>query len=263
MGAWDTYMQRVGNGSNMRDAIVSDAKVMIAEMAVNSPSYHEVRINGKRQGVTITRGTYLYEKRISSMPGEHLLHGGYVEFADNIWLISELDADNEIYERGKMLQCNYVLKWIGRDGTLKEKWCVVEDGTKYLIGEYSERMMAIGDARLAMTIAKDKDTVELSRGARFLIDDMDSDVVSAYQITKSNKLWNQYRGRGVFKFILNEDQTTVHDNFAQRIADYDKWTPPGPHDVDHRDSADSVEDIVVVARAQAEIDRTEEKEGWL
>ena len=263
MGVWDDYVDRISMVGSMRDAVIEDAKLKLAMMIPDSPSCHEVLIGGEPQLITITHGQYLYEKKIAALPGEHLPHGGYVEYADNVWLITEMDADDEIYERGKMLQCNYVVKWIGKDGKLKEKWCFVEDGTKYLIGEYSERMMAVGDARLAMTIGKDADTIELSRGARFLIDDGDSPVVSAYQITKTNKLWNQYNGRGVFKFILNEDQTTAADNIEQRIADYTNWEPNIPRDTDHQDSESTVDEIVAVARARATMDHDDNKKGWL
>ncbi len=263
MGVWDTYIERTGQRGTMREAIIADSKVMISTMIADSPSSHLVTINGEEQLVSITHGQYLNQKRICSMPDEHLIHGGLVAFADNMWLITEVDADNEIYERGKMIQCNYVLKWIGRDGKLKEKWCIVEDGTKYLIGEYAEDIMAIGDARLALTIGKDDDTIELSRGARFLIDDPDSDVALAYQITKPNKLYNIYNGQGVFKFILNEVQSTDEDNVALRIADYTNWDPPIARDGDHADSTATVDQIVAVAQARAEMTPNDNKEVWL
>jgi hypothetical protein len=120
-----------------------------------------------------------------------------------------------------MRRCNHILRWISpTTGAIQEKWCVVEDGTKYLIGERTKEFLTIGDGRMAVTIAKDRDTVELCRGLRFLIDDEDSEFVTAYQITKSNKLFNIYHGEGVFRFILNEVQLTDDDNTDLRIADY-------------------------------------------
>ena len=44
--------------------------------------------------------------------------------------------------------------------------------------------------------------------------------MTAYQITKSNKLFNVYNGEGVFRFILNEVQLTKDDDVVKRIADY-------------------------------------------
>lgn len=238
-------------------------KLSIERRVRNSPSCREVSIDGVKQYVTITHRQNMSEKRICAMPGEKLKHGGLVKFANNMWLITEIDADNEIYERGLMTQCNHKLRWIGKDGMLKEKWCIVEDGTKYLIGEFSEDIMSIGDARIALTIGKDEDTLELSRGMRFLIDDPDSEAVIAYQITKPNKLFNIYNGEGVFKFILNEVNLTDADNKNLRIADYSTWKPPIQLDSDHVDSKNTVGQIVTKAQADAAVKPPDSKEVWL
>lgn len=263
MGAWDAYIERVSKVGTMRDALVEQAKTTIAQMSYDSPSCRHVKINDVWQYVLITHRQATDEKRICSIPGEHLRHGGVVDFAESKWLITELDADDEIYDRGIMLRCNYLLRWIGADGKLKEKWCVVVDGTKYLIGEASEETMAIGDARIAVTVSKDSDTSELCRGARFLIDDPDTDKPLAYQITKPNKLFNVYGGNGVFKFILNEVQLTKEDNVELRIADYTSWKPSIPKDGDHIDSGLTIGQIVDAATAKAEEMSDDNKRGWI
>lgn len=263
MSVWDSYLERVAQTGTMRDALVEQAKSTIARMSYDSPSCHRVQINGEWQHVLITHRQELSEKRICSIPGEHLIHGGVVDFANTKWLITELDADDEIYDRGLMLRCNYLVRWIGSDGEMKERWCIIEDGTKYLIGEFSESVMSIGDARISMTISKDKDTSELCRGARFLIDDLDTDKPLAYQITKPNKLFKIYDGAGVFKFILNEVQLTKEDNVELRIADYSSWKPSVSKDGDHIDSNLTVGEIVDAARAKANEQPDDNKKGWI
>ena len=263
LSVWDSYLERTSVLGTMRDALVEQAKSSIAQMSYDSPSCRQVKINDVLQHVLVTHRQEMTEKRICSIPGEHLVHGGIVDFANAKWLITELDADNEIYDRGLMVRCNYLLRWIGSDGKLKEKWCVIEDGTKYLIGEFSEDIMAIGDARISLTIGKDKDTSELCRGARFLIDDKDTDKPLAYQITKPNKLFNVYDGEGVFKFILNEVQLTKDDNTELRIADYTSWKPSIPKDGDHVDSDLTIGEIVDAAKAKADEQPDDNKKGWI
>lgn len=263
MSVWESYIKRISQTGNKRDALVEQSKHSIAQMSHDSLSCHRVKIDNEWQDVLITHRQATNEKCICSIPGEHLVHGGLVDFAKAKWLITELDADNEIYDRGLMLRCNYLLRWIGSDGNLKEKWCIVEDGTKYLIGEYSEDMMAIGDARIALTIRKDGDTSELCRGARFLVDDSDTDKPLAYQITKPNKLFNVYDGKGVFKFILNEVQLTKEDNVELRIADYTSWKPSVPKDGDHIDSNLTIGRIVDMAKAKANEMPDDNKKGWI
>ena len=265
MGAWDVYKDRLMQiGCPKHDMWVNHTRMSIRRRMMDSPSCRKVEINGAEQYVSIVHTTDMFRKKICALPGESLYHGGLVDFANNKWIITEIDADNDIYERGYMQQCNHILRWISKDGTLKEKWCFVEDGTKYLIGEFSEELMSIGDARIAITIARDEDTIELSRGFRFLIDDTDAENPIAYQITKPNKLFNVFNGRGVFKFILNEVTTTKNDNFELRIADYYNWMPPRATDGDHIDSDDTVEEIVATIRENiSESPPSDDKEVWL
>ena len=251
-------------GRSKRDMWVNHTQQSLKRRFMDSPSCFRVEINGVKQLAVIEhyRNEYAY-KKILALPGDHLKHGGIVDFANNKWLITELDANNEIYERGIMRQCNHILRWIGSDGKLREKWCVVEDGTKYLIGEKAKEMMTIGDGRIALTIGKDEETIELCRGLRFLIDDTDSEFVTAYQITKSNKLYNVFNGEGVFRFILNEVQLQAGDNTELRIADYTTWKPASAMPDYHVDSEATIAEIVSAATSEAAIPPDDNKKGWL
>lgn len=264
MGAWDRYERyRDALGRTKREMWVQHTRMTVARKMLDSPSCRDVTINDEPQTVCIVHTAEMDQKKIFSLPGEHLEHGGLVSFANSKWLITEMDADNIIYDKAIMQRCNHILRWIGKDGTVKEKWCYVVDGTKYLIGEKPRELITIGDARIALTIGKDADTIELSRGMRFLIDDSDSEDILAYQITKPNKLFNIYDGKGVFRFILNEVQLTDYDNKQLRIADYTHWTPSMVLDGDHRDSDYTVAQIVQAATEAADEVPDDDKETWL
>lgn len=261
MSGWDIYEARM---STKRQMWVDRARTSIERRLLDSPSCHTVKVNGFDQTLSITHRTTHTEKRVCAMPGEALVHGGLVEYNNSVWLITEVDTDNEVYQRGLMKRCNHILRWISRDGRLKEKWCIVEDGTKYLIGERSEEKITIGDARIAVTIGKDEDTLELDRGLRFLIDDKDIESPTAYQITKSNRFFNTTHDDGVFRFILNEVVRTDADNIRHRIADYNNWLPPRELDGDHVDSELTVDAIVTEAVKKTEEAPPEDtKKGWL
>ena len=264
MDGWGVYERyREALGRTKREMWVQHTRDNYRRKMLDSPSCRVVNINGYTQTVCIVHTAEMDQKKIFSLPGEHLEHGGLVDFADNKWLITEMDADNQIYDKGIMQQCNHILRWINKDGVLIEKWCFVADGTKYLIGEKPRELLTIGDARIAVTVGKDEDTVELARGLRFLIDDTDSEAVLAYQITKPNKMFNVFNGKGVFRFILNEVQLTADDNKELRIADYTKWHPPVELDSDHRDSDYTVAEIVSAAIAEADTPPDDDKEVWL
>ena len=96
-----------------------------------------------------------------------------------------------------------------------------------LTGELEDRQFIItrGDARIAITIARDEETAKLNRENRFIVDDPLSNRMMAFQLTKPIKLNNVYNGDGVFKFVLQEVTATGDDNFELQIADYYKHFP--------------------------------------
>lgn len=271
MGAWNSYDARMcaSNGLNSdpkRDATLDHTQNRINRKIVSSLSYETVQVNGTEQRVSVADVTGdLATKKIFSVPGEDLPHGEVIEWDGAMWLITEVDAHKTLYTKGRMRRCNYYLKWIDDNGEIVSRWCVVEDGTKYLIGEKTRDMMSIGDARIAITIGKDEDTNKLRRGMRFLIDDMDSEDVLAYQVTKPNKLFNVYNGKGVFRFILNEVNLTDNDNVDMRIADYYSWQPPVITQKPDIQNDDLIEDIVARAVENAENtpETIEERGVWL
>lgn len=167
----------------------------------------------------------LNEKHIISMPGEDIECGSLVEWMGQHWLVSERDANTTVYTKCKMLQCNYLLKWVADDKEIIEQWVVVEDGTKYLTGEYEDRNFIVtrGDSRIAVTISRNPYSAKLDRQNRFLIDDPLSEHKMAYALTKPLKFAGVYKERGVYKFVLQEVNTTDDDNQELGIADYYRY----------------------------------------
>lgn len=76
-----------------------------------------------------------------------------------------------------------------------------------------------------MSIAKNVNTTKLTRSNRFLIDDPDSPVMLSYLLTKPLKLGSFYNEKGVYKFVMQEVNSTDFDNRELGIADYYKFFP--------------------------------------
>lgn len=229
MSAWDTYTLRSdARGNTKREASLKREVSYISRKVPESLSYNEnVPIDGIPQNVTIINSDNLNEKLIYSLPGEDIVHGGLVEWMDNHWLVTERDANTTLYTKAKMIQCNHLLKWIDEFDTLHEQWSIVEDGTKYLTGEFEDRYFATtrGDSRIAVTVARNKDTAKLGREMRFLIDDPDTGLMLAYGLSKPLKMGWTYNNMGVYKFVMQEVETTQDDNVELGIADYYKHFP--------------------------------------
>ena len=93
-----------------------------------------------------------------------------------------------------------------------------------LTGEYEDRnfIATRGDSRIAITIARNEFTAKLDRQDRFLIDDMESKHMLAYTLSKPLKFAGVYGENGVYKFVMQEVNTTDDDNQELGIADYYK-----------------------------------------
>lgn len=228
MSVWDTYKERiVVHGETKRGSTLTREQRYLAGKMKDSLSFHEVAVDGVVRNVSIINSDNLNEKLMCSLPGEDFDCGGLVEFADNHWLITEKDASNEVYTRVRLLQCNYLLRWVDEEHFIHEQWCIIEDGTKYLTGEYEDRNFVVtrGDSRIAMTIARNEHTVKFNRENRFIIDDPESGTKLAYLLTKPLKTGKTYNNVGIYSFVLQEVVSTDNDNMELSIADYYKHFP--------------------------------------
>lgn len=256
MSFWDTYRSRLNaQGGDRRNVVLQRERRFLNEKMPSSLSYHSAIIDGKPHNLAIINSDNLFQKTLCSLPGEDLPHGGTVDWMENKWLITERDANNELYTRGVMRQCNYLLKWIADDGNIIERWCIVEDGTKYLTGEYGDNQYILtrGDTRISVTLPRDEYTVKLNRKNRFLIDDYASPNVLAYELTKPFKLGGTFNDSGVLIFVMQECNTEDTDNLELHIANYyDHF----PRDNSVTEKQDSIQESGV-----QDIDTADDKPG--
>ena len=228
MNIWDIYQSRItAHGDSKRNVVLLREQRDLSKNLKDSLSFQKVKIDGLETDASIINSDNLNEKKICSMPGESFECGSVVEWANNHWLITEKDANDEVYTKGKLLQCNYLLRWIDDEDVIHKQWCIIEDGTKYLTGEFEDKTFVVtrGDSRISMTIGKNKDTAKFNRKSRFLIDDQDSGDMLAYLLTKPLKVGKTYGGKGVYSFVLQEVVSTNDDNMELGIADYYKHFP--------------------------------------
>lgn len=258
MNPWETYRNRNElHGSTARDRAKTALKTRLTNQIPSILSYHNVDIDGEDRNVVILNSDNLNQKTVCSLPGEDIRHGALVEWQNHRWLITQRDANTEIYTKCIMLQCNYLLRWINSSGAIVERWCIVEDGTRYLTGEYSDAFYVAtkGDSRIAVTLPKDSETLALGRDARFIIDDYDVPNPLAYRLTKPFKLGGSYDHDGVVIFVMTECNTEFDDNLELHIADYFKIFP--------RTTPIVLEDDLDVTDDVTTEEQSTERRGWI
>lgn len=244
MSVWDLYESRIETrGGNKRNAshirecraierhLKDSLSYQVVEMFPAEYGYNIDEESSSKgmfvQNVAIIDSDNLNEKYIYSLPREDIVLGSLIIWRDNYWLVTERDANTTVYTRAKLLQCNYLLKWVTDDNKIISQWCVIEDGTKYLTGEYEDRDFVVtrGDTRISVQLAKTKYSSILDRNNRFLIDDNDSPRKLAYRLSKPFKMGTVFGGEGTFKFVLQEVASTEYDNHELSIADYYRHFP--------------------------------------
>ena len=239
MSVWDNYANRIATrGETKHDTVYRREFKTIHTKLPDNLSYQTVTVYEPEYGYNITESDMsskaftqkvaiinsdnLNEKYVYSLPGEDIGHGDLIEWMGNRWLVTEKDANTTMYTKAIMIQCNHLLKWVSVDDTVIEQWCIIEDGTKYLTGEYEDKYFIVtrGDSRIAMTIARNSETVKFNRENRFLIDDPDSPIKLAYLLLG----WS-FNQNGCYKFVLQEVNGTDYDDKERGIADYYKHFP--------------------------------------
>lgn len=229
---WDSYIDRTTVcGGSYREAVANRAVRFLLSNLPKSLSYETLTMDGEECRMAVINSDNLQEKKILSLPGEHIRLGSIVCWGDNHWLVTQKDAECRLYDRAIMIQCNFLLKWIDSRGDLHERWCVVEDGTKYLVGESTNKTFAITipNMRVAITLPKDEDTQRFGRETRLIIDDALADGVgehrAVFTLTKPLKVGSHYNGEGVYRFIMQETPSTKYDNLELGVADYYRHFP--------------------------------------
>lgn len=144
MSVWDTYLNRIEtHGGTKRNATLVREQRLLLNKAKDSLSFHTVIVDGVPRSASVINSDNLNEKTMLSLPGEDFSCGGYVEWANDHWLITEKDANNEVYTKVKLLQCNFLLRWVDDKNIIHEQWCVIEDGTKLRVLVSAQRNLRV------------------------------------------------------------------------------------------------------------------------
>lgn len=132
-----------------------------------------------------------------------------------------------------------------------------------MTGDLEDRNFIVtrGDARIAMTIAKNEYTVKFGRESRFLIDDDDSEEKLSYVLSKPLRVGWHYNGEGVYLFVLRESNSTEDDNMKLGIANYYKYFP---REDEEESDTDSETDAGTDGSGETQTEtETADRKGWL
>lgn len=203
--------------------------------------YHIVKKNGLPFELIIIKDTdgNTFKKKIKSKHEQPFNLGDYIEWNNQIWIITLIDPDEKVYHSGYMYLCTTILRWQNSLGQIIERFAYMEDFTKYSDGTSGNATMTLGDNQYGAIIPIDIETRQLKRDMRFVIDFDSSEQPDVYKLTnrKVSLNNNEYFGRGgtmvaAFSYTEFNKEKDKHINFNGKdvwICDYISPTaPPDP-----------------------------------
>lgn len=197
------YFRMINNTYKSKSKQETDLYLLnrhVDECFADTIDYHVVKRNGEPFELLIIKDTdgNTFKKKIKSKNSDPFNLGDYIEWNNQIWLVTLLDTDDKTYHSGYMYLCTVPLRWQNSDGKIVERFGYSEDFTKYSKGSIGNSTITIGDNQYGLTLPIDSETKKLKRDMRFPIDFEDSEVPDVYDLTNRKVSLNNngYFGRG-------------------------------------------------------------------
>lgn len=152
--------------------------------------------------------------------------GMYVKYKNRFWLITNCVDDNGVYEKAILAICNWCLTWINDCGDIVQRWANITSASQYNNGETSTKNYYLRTDQLMVIIPKDKESLVLNQGKRFIIDEKctlyendltaskdTSKSVITYQLTRADTVLYNFSDSGNFQFIATQDEQQPNDGY--------------------------------------------------
>ena len=239
-----SYFQKINNTYKSKSRQETDLYLLnrhVDECFADTVDYHVVKRNGEPFELLIIKDTdnNTFKKKIKSRPSDKFNLGDYIEWNNQIWLVTLVDTDDKTYHSGYMYLCTVPLRWQNSEGKIIERYVYAEDFTKYSNGVTGNNTITIGDNQYGLTLPVDDETKKLKRDMRFPMDFDDSEQPDIYKLTnrKVKLSDNQYFGRGGTMIVTmsfdafnpNDDKkVTLEDGKEVWICNYNNSHTPLP-----------------------------------
>ena len=137
------------------------------------------------------------------------------------WICIESFDRDEILCAGKLVRCNYIMKWQDDDKNIFEYPVFEINSTQYNSGEFGDKTMTLGSSQHLITAIADKNTIALNHGHRFFWDRNTVDP-TVFKLTQNDTTAMNY-DKGLIKITVTEDQYNPKtDSIENWLCDYFK-----------------------------------------
>ena len=237
------------SGISPRDEMIRDGQNLLKEELEHDTSYSPTMYFYDAVNETDDRlaNFRVYGRKNSSLNGNYMNYlttydnpvkiGDYIHDTkdDTYWLVYTAFNVNDIEYTGKLIQCNYLLKWQLSDGKIVQRWANIVSASKYDTGENGNSIITLSSNNFTILMGYCDEALELEEKRVFI--DIRKVPKKVFKITRGDDvLYNTGSIGMLLSFIadkteLNKDK----DNQELGICDYihpSTPTPPKPSNPD-------------------------------
>ncbi len=231
------------SGSTAREEMIIDGQNLLKEELEHDSSYSPTMyfwnpVLGCDDRPAKVR---IYKRKYSSLNGNYqnflttydnpIKIGEYLHDTkdDTYWLIYNSFNVNDVHYEGKMIQCNYLLRWQLASGEIIERYSNIVSASKYDVGETGNSTLVLSSNNYTVLIGYCDEGFELE-GKRVFIDMKPIKPTKVFKITRSDDvLYNSGNMGSLLSFIADKVEFNPNaDNQELRICDYNSTTPLPP-----------------------------------
>ena len=223
-------------GGNIRQSKINDGKLLMNNQLMTDPSYNPNMVFwqfgvdvGDLESVPIKT----FNEKYSAANGINLQFDALIDSPIVVgdllydkrrnlyWICIESFDRDEILCAGKLVRCNYIMKWQDDDKNIFEYPVFEINSTQYNSGEFGDKTMTLGSSQHLLTVVADENTIALNHGHRFFWDRNTVDP-TVFKLTQNDTTAVNY-DRGIVKLTVTEDQYNPKtDSIENWLCDYFK-----------------------------------------
>ena len=184
----------------------------------------EIEVDGEGivQSETPDAYTQGYKRQLLTRIADKVADYKYIKYDGAIWLIITEPADNCIYDKCVLHQCNYILKWQNANKDIIYCPASIENASQYNTGEEGNKILMLGYNQLMAYVSLDDDTIVIDRNLRLFVDYNKINPIP-YKVTRPDTVAFSYGKNRVMCLVLTEDQYNPKtDSIENWLCDYFK-----------------------------------------
>ena len=231
------------SGSSAREEMIIDGQNLLKEELEHDSSYSPTMYfwNPVLECDDRPAKLRIYSRKYSSLNGNYqnflttydnlIKIGEYLHDTkdDTYWLVYNSFNVNDIHYEGKMIQCNYLLKWQLSNGEIIQRFANIVSASKYDVGESGNSTLVLSSNNYTVLIGYCEEGFELE-GKRVFIDMKPTNPKKVFKITRNDDvLYNSGNMGSLLSFIADKTEFNPdNDNQELRICDYIDPSSPLP-----------------------------------